>query len=191
MTELYATPAQKLKEAHTLEAFVETGCYRGAGLQYAKQIGFAEDKLYSCDIDPNAATNCLRSMPSATILPIESISFLKNILPKNQLPTLFWLDAHYPSLYGITDETEIEKMPVFEEIAVIKQLKKNYQNDVIVCDDLRVLADSRNPRYSPGEIPAYYYIDGAWDNLVSILADTHNLTIDLVGEGLAIFTPKA
>jgi len=190
MTELYVTPAQKLTEKYNLTALVETGCYQCAGLNYAKSIGFLESNLYSCDINTEFAKKAKSIMPAATILPTESISFLTQILPDLSKQTLFWLDAHYPLHYGILNETPIEKMPLSNEIMLIKHLKKNYCNDVIICDDIRVIADIRNPIYKPGEISEYYYVSGIWDELNSILSDTHDLSIDSVGEGIAVFTPK-
>lgn len=191
MTEFVATPAAKYKEQFKLEVLVETGCFNGAGILHGKNIGFEEQNIYSCDIRRVAVEQCLNIFPAAHIYPDESITFFKRILPTIDQPTLFWLDAHYPMHYGIATETAIEKMPLFEELKLIRTLKQNYQRDVIICDDMRVIADVNNPRYRPGEIPAYYYVENSWNDFVASMADTHDIVSDLVGEGVAIFYPRA
>lgn len=189
MTQLQTTPAFALKQKYNLTKFVETGCDNGDGTAYAKFMGFAESNIYSCDLRQEAVSKTRLRVPSANLYVRDSIAFLKEILPHLSEPTLFWLDAHFPAAYGV-EETAETKMPMIEEISLIKQMKPSYVNDVFICDDMRIFADTNNPRYVPNEIPEYYYIYNAWVPFATSLQETHNFGIYFVSEGIGVFTPK-
>lgn len=194
MTYLSAVPAQEYKDRFALETFVETGCYRGDGLLQARNIGFDQSNLYSCDVQEEAVTLCRETFPQATIDQVDSIAFLIGLLPKIQGPTLFWLDAHFPEKHGGTDQPHT-KMPLFQELELIKTLKPNLARDVIICDDIHILADPANPTYRREKIPAevadYYFTTADWQALTQTFADTHEfVALDSAGGGVGIFYPR-
>lgn len=126
---------------HTV--FVETGCYKGYGLNTASAY-FVE--LYSCDISGKYVEHCRRLFPQAVIRNQDSLSFLMDICPCITGKTVFWLDAHYPNQYDhkIT-ENETNKFPLQEELKIIRYRKPGYKSDIIICDDLRVIQSEDNP----------------------------------------------
>ena len=177
-----------LKHKHQLTSFVETGCYQGDSLMFAKDIGF--DKLYSCDIDNNCVIKCQALIPNSKITNLESISFFKEILPTLTEKTFFWLDAHFPAYYGLP-ENETTKFPLIEELKLIKSLKHNYQHDVIMCDDIRILLPDGNP-YHLGHIWDMFKVNHTIKELTDVLEDTHNFytLTKCPSEGVLVLVPK-
>jgi len=179
----------ELKSKYNINNFVETGVYLGASVQIAYDSGFTS--VYSCDIDNNHVNNARSKFPHAKIFSGDSITFLKDVLPSLTGTTLFWLDAHFPEFYGIPYEDTGWKMPLFTELELIKQTKVGYQHDVIMCDDIRVMRHPNNPKYVPGELEDYLYIDMDWDAFVNQFSDTHDYQILMPDSGAIIWTPKA
>lgn len=178
---------ESLKIQHNLTTLVETGCYEGEALGFTKSIGF--EHFYTCDINSFYVNKCKQAFPFANIAHQESVSWMRELLPNLSEPTLFWLDAHYPMYYGLTQETEITKFPLVEELRLVRELKKNYEKDVIICDDLRVLGEQDNPYYA-GHLDKKFMVSHTIGDLVSILADTHNHWTVSGVTGNLIFVPK-
>ena len=175
-----------LTKNYSLTQFVETGCYMGEGLSYAQQIGYSN--LYSCDIDNSRVLDCQSRFPDAVILHQESVGFLEQVLPQVHGATMFWLDAHYPADYGQVESAET-KFPVIEEILRIKKYKANYQRDVIIIDDIRVLNSEDNPLIN-ASIGEYYMIELSVQQLADLLSDTHRHYLARTDTGNLIFVPK-
>lgn len=190
MTEL-AHPDLKINhfvEKYNLVNFVETGCFYGFGLQHAVNCGIKN--LYSCDIGENFVDYCKERFPNANLICCDSVTYFKNILSNVSGATLFWLDAHYPAYYGFKNlENEQTKFPLYDELKLIIDLKKDFKNDVIICDDLRVLAPIKNPYYN-GHLEKYFLVDYTLENLVSMMINTHNFYTVNGDTGNIIFVPK-
>lgn len=178
---------EQLKKEYSLKYFVETGCYLGQGLELAKQQGY--EKLISCDINNNYVSHCKQHFPDAEIVHSHSVYFLNSVLPSLSGPTLFWLDAHYPKYYGLENEQEGTRFPLIEEAKLICQHKKNYQNDVIICDDLRVLSKENNVNYD-ASLDQYFMSSHSINELISLFDKTHYYRIENTDTGVIIFTPK-
>jgi hypothetical protein len=189
MTALFSPELQieQIKNHFQLENFIETGCYQGDGLNFARDIGFQH--LYSCDINKEYVDLCLKRINSATIRHQTSTEFLKDILPTINGTSLFWLDAHYPTYYGLEDENELTKFPLLEEVQLVIDLKKNYHRDVFVLDDLRVMLPENNPFYNPG-IGSQFMVNRSIDDFVQLLGPTHDYYFVYVDTGNIIFVPK-
>lgn len=189
MTQLYDTALQveALVEKYGLQSFVETGCFEGHGLQYAQGVNLTQ--LYSCDVNETYVNVCKQRVPEANVYHQDSITFLQTVLPTITTPTLFWLDAHYPIYYGMSEETAITKFPLIEEIRLIIKHKQNYAQDVIICDDLRVLDKDDNP-YFHGGLDQYFYVRHKIQDLIALLSSTHNWNSLQAETGVIIFTPK-
>jgi len=82
------------KYKNNLKCFVETGTWKGDGIQVALDLGFTT--VLSCDIDEENVNNALRRFAEKDVRVFfsDSSSFLKNIIPKLTQPALIWLDAH-------------------------------------------------------------------------------------------------
>lgn len=188
MTWLSNLNIKQYNEKYTLKNFVETGCYQGKGIAQAFVSGY--ENVYSCDIGLNFVEMCRKQYPIAQIEHTESMEFLKNLLPKLKGKTLFWLDAHFPELYGTNNNDDELRIPLIAEIELIKKYKKGYKNDVILCDDMRTFRSKDNPRYRPGEIDDKFYIDVDWIEFENILSTTHNSHLINDYDGVMLFTPK-
>lgn len=176
-----------LKKDFNLVTLVETGCHEGDSLNFARSLGF--DNLYSCDINEVYVNQCRALFPTAKIAYQESISWMKDILPTINDATLFWLDAHYPMYYGLSVENETTKFPLVEELKLIRQFKKNFEKDVIICDDLRVLATEDNPYYA-GFLEKRFMVEHTLNDLISVFSDTHKHWTVAGVTGNLIFVPK-
>lgn len=190
MTHLFDTPAKLHRGDFGLKLFVETGCEHGEALVWAHGYGFKEEDLFSCDIRREAVNKVKHMFPKATIIRSDSLEFLRVVLPTLTEPALFWLDAHFPKLYG--DASEAESWPMFEELQLISQLKRNLDKDVIICDDLRVIQNANNPRYLPGEVEPEWIVpvtNEQWDRMLHFFP-SHYATLSTVDTGFICYTPK-
>ncbi|MGE5438078.1 MAG: hypothetical protein ACM3O3_12770 [Syntrophothermus sp.] len=116
------------------KVFIETGSYKGDGIEKALEAGF--DKIISIEITPEYYELCVEKFKDNENVKIylgDSVKLLSDILNDINEPVVLWLDAHYTeptTLYG-------DKMcPVLDEINIIKEHAKKY-NDIILIDDMR------------------------------------------------------
>lgn len=117
--------------------FIETGSYRGDGIQLALDTGF--DKVISIDIDP-ANTQFCRSRfdMDNTELPIilftgNSPDVLQQVLSGIYKPCTFWLDAH-----SMLNEDTEDDYPLLKELEVIA--KHHIKTHTILIDDFLYLS---------------------------------------------------
>ena len=188
MTWLTHIDIKKYREEYNLVDFIETGCWQGAGIRQAYDSGY--HRAYSCDINEEFVTMCKTLFPYAHIEHSESLEFLTQLLPTQTNKTLFWLDAHFPDIYGQDEFAEEFRIPLLTEIELIKQLKPNYKDDVIVCDDMRTFRSDKNPTYTAGELPEKHLVDVDWDNFIGMLSETHDYELINNYDGVIIFYPK-
>jgi hypothetical protein len=188
MTWLSNLPLSNYRQTYDLNNFVETGCWKGDGIAYAFQTGYKN--AHSCDIGLNFVEECRTRFPEASIVHSESMQYFKDLLPTLKGRTLFWLDAHFPEMYGTDNDAEELKIPLIPEIELIKKLKHDYAKDVILCDDMRTFRSKDNPRYREGEIAENLYMDVNWDAFKNILSDTHDAQLINDFDGVMVFTPK-
>lgn len=116
---------------------IETGSYRGDGIQLALDAGF--EKVISIDIDPSNIQFCRSRFDiKNTELPIilftgGSPDILKQVLSKITTPCTFWLDAH-----SMLDENEPDDYPLLKELEVIA--KHPIKTHTILIDDFLYLS---------------------------------------------------
>jgi hypothetical protein len=188
MTWLTHINIKKYREDYNLTTFIETGCWQGDGIAHAFNSGY--NFVHSCDIGLEYVTMSKQRFPQANIEHSESLAYLTNLLPTQTNKTLFWLDAHFPDIYGDEEFSEEFRIPLIPEIELIKQYKPDYSGDVIVCDDMRTFRSVKNPTYKEGELPEKHLIDVDWDKFVNILSDTHDYHLITEYDGVIIFYPK-
>ena len=173
-----------LIQKYNLQNFVETGCFEGNALKIAKDYKL---KSFSCDINIFFVELCKNKFPEAIIKCSDSFLFLEKIIPTILNQTLFWLDAHLPSDYGITGKQE-QIWPLYKELELIKKLKPNFQNDVIICDDMHAIPG--NICFNIGFRNMDWLSTRPYDDYVNVLSDTHTATLVPVSTGMLVFTPK-
>ena len=131
-----------LMDKYKLENFIETGCHTGCGITHALNSGLKN--IYSCDIDKRFVNYCQNKFPGNCILHTHSVTFLESIVDFISGNCLFWLDAHFPEVWGGVAANEEERFPLYKELELLSK-KDNIQNDVIIIDDIRVIISEDNP----------------------------------------------
>lgn len=182
----------ELRTRFGLHAFIETGCLVGDGIAAAIDAGF--DAVYSCDIAPahlEATQKRFEGDGRVHLVLCESLSFLRGLDRQQTGSALFWLDAHFPGSYGLGAlEPTIGKFPVLNELAIIRE-RGAFIGDVILIDDIRVIEDDANSRWTPGEIPEYYVVRGLkLADLVDPFTSSHDAVVLPHQEGVLQLTPQ-
>lgn len=168
---------------------VETGTGpHSSGLAFAKHMNL---RGYSCDVNPECVAQARHLYPSFTVHHGESLGFFAQMLPKLKGPTFFWLDGHCP-----TDQRDLPGpvFPPFEEMALIKALKANYELDAMWIDDIGMITAPDNPEsglwggYLGGSGTWFYGSDEhSWAEYHEVFAGTHTY---LVHNGVLEIEPK-
>lgn len=136
MSNIKVLPIKELKDKHSLDVFIETGCSGGDGVAMGLRSGFAS--IFSCDI---CYDEYLRSQErfkenrGVCILYSKSKVFLFSFLPKMRgRKILFWLDAHLPKEDNRYPSEDI--FPLYEELQTISTF---VEKCVILIDDIDML----------------------------------------------------
>jgi hypothetical protein len=129
------------KSKYGLTAFVETGTWRGAAVEYARVSGF--EKIYSIELHQDfwdKACKKFSEYPHIKILKGASIDVLPVVLPDIAPDkTLWWLDAHLHETYGV-DKNLADSFPLEKELKNILATR-DISGDVFIMDDLRIYED--------------------------------------------------
>lgn len=129
--------------------FVETG----AGEGFSTKLLAAEFKRGFCvELFPKIAEALSKqNLPGVNVITGHSPAALEVLLPAIEEPCLFWLDAHYPQIYGEIDlEDEGLIYPLVAELKLI--LERSY-DDVILVDDLHIYGGKN---FGSGGLPPEY-----------------------------------
>jgi hypothetical protein len=180
-------------ESYGIETFIETGTYKGDGLEYASRFGFKN--LFSIELMDKFYLESLGRFsgdPRVSIIKDTSIDGLEKITKEMESKCIFWLDAHLPNFYDPSYGNDYSGqkellIPLEDELKVIKN-NKDIRGDVFIIDDIRIY---ENDNYQSGnwtdtEETKVRGIDFIRD----ILSETHNIQKDLRDEGYLICTPK-
>lgn len=133
--QLESSPSKAVFEKFPNPYFVETGSYRGDGIQMAIETGFP--CIYSIELSPLHYKHCKKrfaSVPSVHLVLGDSSKHLKKILAKIDAPITFWLDGHYSSGNTAKGKTNC---PLLEELAAIAN--HPIKTHTILIDDVRLL----------------------------------------------------
>jgi hypothetical protein len=137
--------------------FFETGTWKGDGIAYASRFSF--DSIYSSEIMPQFVEKAklrFKNDPRVKIIEGDSLNVFSSTLPGINGNCIFWLDAHFPGAdEGIKTFNEYEdekiRLPLAEEIRLIKDLRKNFL-DVFLVDDLRIYEEGP---FKAGNLPGH------------------------------------
>lgn len=121
--------------------FIETGTYRGDGIQLALDAGF--ERIYSMDIDPanidftmNRFDMHSGAYPNIRLYNGDSGESLDQILQHIKEPAVFWLDAHSQMLEG--EEAGATDWPLMMELRQI--IETGAKEHTILIDDMLMLS---------------------------------------------------
>lgn len=113
--------------------FVETGSYKGAGIEAALKAGFSE--IHSIELAQHFYEHCRKrfeSNPQVHLWHGDSASLLEKVISSINQPITFWLDGHYSG--GDTAKGKTNT-PILSELNAIK--KHPIKTHTILIDDVR------------------------------------------------------
>lgn len=175
-----------------IRTLVETGTGpMSSGMEAAKRLRLHG---YTCDVFKPCALRAAELYPDFDVYHADSVGALKDFLPKISGPTFFWLDAHCP-----TDPECLpgDIFPAYEEMILITELKRGFQDDVIWVDDVSMIVDPENPVAQ--KWAAYLGSTGAiwhgeyghsWAEYLDLFSDTHDWSLD-TAEKILKFMPTS
>lgn len=128
------------------DVFVETGTYHGQTVENALKAGFP--LVYSIEFlksNYDLAKDRLKAHSNVKLFLGSSPEILKTILDRN-LPTTFWLDAHYQG-HSIDEQDPVYgQCPTLAELDVI--FKESWKVlPIILIDDVFMFDGSKLPTY--------------------------------------------
>ena len=121
-------------QKYQTQVFVETGSYAGEAIKLAKECGFSE--IHSIELDPTMAA-AVASTPSESWVHVytgNSAALLPSIVPRINLPTTYWLDAHPPGALRLF----APELPLLQEILAIRAF--SCAPSIILIDDMRLFS---------------------------------------------------
>lgn len=182
----------ELINRYEITTMVETGCYKGDGIQAAFDLGIK--RVISCDINSEYIQHCSRRFFGKNLTlnfgPSEECMADMCRLA-GQSSTLFWLDAHLPEMYGTLGAPGRLKMPVLNELHTISVFKSIVANDIIIVDDTRIIKSDDNPRFRPGETICCKPVeDIKMLDIVQAFEKTHFAKHYMDHEGYVMFKPR-
>lgn len=199
MGSLKTHKVKNLIDEYKLTAFVETGLYKGEGLEHA--AGFSDfESLVSIDILEQWILKGQKKFKDDSRIHLllgTSFSMLKESAPLVEgHRVLWWLDAHLPeSCMGnrmvfkgnkiYDDETTF---PLERELEAILSTH-DFQKDVFLMDDLRIY---ENGDYDWGNwnTKGRYNDPGNADFVERLLGDTHTVMKGTLDHGFIKAVPK-
>lgn len=177
---------------YQIENFIETGTNLGNSIEVALNSGIKN--CYSCDIDPTCYNHSMKKFEGKDNVHIyltNSFEFLNNVIDNIKGNTLFWLDAHFSPFSK--NQYDPFHFPLVQEIKIVAK-RHNICNDLIICDDIRVIKDENNPGYVKSvwdNLPDWAKIDNClFSDCVSPLSQTHDYQVFLDNEFYLLFTPR-
>jgi hypothetical protein len=121
------------KYSQNSRIFIETGSYKGEGLEEA--LNFSFEKLYSIELHKSLYEECLKKFKDNNKVELfygDSGTILFNIINHINNKITFWLDGHFS---GDHTAKGIKISPIMEELEQIKNHSINYHT--IMIDDIR------------------------------------------------------
>lgn len=182
---------------------IETGSGYGTGIYELSRLPFS--LILSVEIEKDQAdllAYFFRFDQRIRVYNSDSFQFLNAVLSKVHPTTqiLFFLDSHFPGAdlgkKGFTDETNEDiRLPLYEELKLIKDLRPN-SKDIIICDDISLydlperqgLYEGSVVKNRPELAPKYKQ---DWiDVFQGMFSKTHASQINYQEQGYLIFTPN-
>jgi len=164
ITNLPVAVVEELQRQFDLSYFVETGTGGGDTSEIAAS---RFDKIFTCEIDSelvDVATRLLSSYSNVRIYNKPSVTFLREVKPELDKPTLYWLDAHWCGGKVVPEK----ECPLLEELAEIGPL---LGRSVVMIDDMNMMATPPPPPHDPKQWPDVSQIHAvvdSWDEPVTI-----------------------
>lgn len=183
------TNLRDIINTYNLEVGVETGTYLGTGTKHLSQF---IPRIHTIEI----MKECFDALPfhgSDSIFPYlgHSVDVLPTILEKvKSSRTLFWLDAHVPSVIHNKVQLSVDKeFPLESELRVIKQYK-DVSNDVFIIDDLRIYEDGPFTAGNWDEAHLFQNRPVGIDFIYEMFSESHIIEKNYFSSGFVFMFPK-
>ena len=161
----------KLRREFRLNYFLETGTAKGDAAELAA-IMF--DKVFTCDIDPEAiraASLRLADYSNVQIKYMPSPDFIAHVKRQLDQPILYWLDAHWSGGHI----KPAKECPLLEELAEIGGLNGH---SVLLVDDIHYMTKPPPKPHDPKQWPTIEEVHraiAAWkEDLTHSIVETPN-----------------
>jgi hypothetical protein len=173
--------------------FVETGTFHGDAVEYA--LTFPFQTIWSVEIIPGLAEECRKRFiesENVTIVCGDSVSALKEYIPRVKGNSVYWLDAHFPGadagLTSYESDDETLRLPLSLELQTIAEARDT-SKDVFILDDLRIYEDGN---YEKGSVPEDAAPSGPRniDFVEELFGRTHKIIRSYSDEGYLILFPQ-
>jgi hypothetical protein len=148
---------KRYRDSFNLVALIETGTYRGDTIAV---LGRSFDRIYSIELNRDyfeAAARRFDHAHNVTVLHGDSGELVRELVGRVNVPTLFWLDAHYSG--GDTARGDVDS-PVTAELAAI--LEQRRQADVILIDDARLFVGTNGYPTIPDVVAMVQRLRPGW-----------------------------
>jgi len=132
-TAVYSTTTEQVFAKYKNKYFIETGSYRGDGIQMALNVGFPI--VLSIELSPVLCQECIerfKNQKNVAVLQGDSSIVLPLLLTNIDAPATFWLDGHYSG--GITAKGT-SFSPILAELDAIAN--HPIKTHTILIDDVR------------------------------------------------------
>jgi hypothetical protein len=177
--------------------FAETGTGNGTAMRYADAFNF--DILYSCDIDIEQIKKLTEEFKGKSIVLFasNSVDYIKNLFDneyiKNNQKVVWFLDSHFPGfdLHGAAIDAEKNldiRLPLHSELQLLEKYGRD--NDVIICDDLRIYEKGPFAGKNMDEIGYAHAAAYDWPLPLEGWDKTHDIKRDYRDTGYLVLTPK-
>ena len=117
--------------------FIETGSFKGDGIQLAINSGFSN--ITSIELSKHYIDICrdrFSGNDAVTLIHGDSYYELASLLKGNDLSYTYWLDGHHSG--GLT-ACGVVNFPILQELETI--LTRGVSGEVVYIDDMRILRD--------------------------------------------------
>jgi hypothetical protein len=185
-----------LQQRYGLQAFVETGTADGDSLAWAARADFTA--LHSIEIVRKLANAAIARFAGDTRITVwccdTALAMPKVVLGLGDLPTLFWLDAHFPGAHHGADyaaEARIDtRLPLERELQAIAA--RGAASDVILIDDARIYQPGPYEAGNlPDDWPPLQGVTRSLDFVRDLFCATHNVIVDYADQGYVMVCPKS
>jgi glycosyltransferase involved in cell wall biosynthesis len=162
------------RERLPLAAFVETGTYRGDSLERVRPFF---ERLHSVESSPrffHEAAARFAGDPAVDIRQGDSAEYLTDLSKSlREIPTLFWLDAHWCQDEGTAGEGS--QCPLVRELNAIGAL---HPESVVLVDDFRFFL---SPPNAPHDISQWPGLEDVLPALAALSPDHRLMVVNDVG----------
>lgn len=180
-------------DKYNLTYFIETGTFLGESIDFS--LNFEFKKILSMEIMKNLFEKAKSKYKENARVDIflgdtsKNFSELLLNIPSNN-NCLFWLDAHLPTHYGMSNHEITSKetvIPLEKELEEIKKIV-GVENNVFLIDDLRIYEDGP---FSNGNWFERKIMGGEGIKFIeNIFQPTHTIEKNYSDEGYIIICPK-